>query len=408
MIISYFYPPCAKSGVHRVLKLAKCLPDHDIEPYVLTVADGKCDRIDEGLAKDLDHVPVWRTHQFYPLRNKKGLIARGWRKTWKYLSVIDEHIGWIPFAYVRGLKIIRKHRLEGIFVTGYPFSSFLIGVYLKKKTRLPLFLDYRDPWTSNPAFTNRLTKRFAAWAERVSLKACNLYFGATPAIMDSISERYASEIKKKGRTFTFSFDGEGPAFTKPGCLNAQKKMHLISAGSLYDSQVGSQFVSALKHLRHIQAISPDNFALESYGNLKLSGEIEADLGGILKVSSFIPHHELMERMANCDGLVLLHGSGPVVKLCYPGRMFEYFAAGKPILYIGPAGIAADTIRKSGMGICAEGHDQIDIERKLVLYLKKLREGNLEPNIDFINTFKTEHVLRRFVNDIGPFINLASS
>jgi hypothetical protein len=387
--------------------MANHLPVYGWNPFILTASNARCHRTDYKLLDNLRHVKSFRAHQLYPLRKGDFLFAKGFRKIWNSLSPIDEHAGWVPFAISKGQEIIKKHLIDAIFVTGYPFSSFIVGLALKRRTGLPLFLDYRDPWTSNPSFARGINRRLSSRLERVCLESCDLYFGATPGIIEDISRRHSYIPKARGRVFTYSFDLN--EFPPPeDAQQASNKVNLLSIGQTYDKQVGDNFIQAVFRLLDERIIFRNNFKLECYGKLNLTRPIDADKKDLISINPYIPHQEILKKMAECSGLVLLHGSGPTVEMCYPGRMFEYFAVKKPILYIGPNGIAAETIKKSGFGACAKNDDLNDVMEKTSDFISKVRNGDFQGDTDFINVFESKNVIKKFADDIGQIMMNAPS
>lgn len=380
------------------------LPKYGWGPYILTVSNGKCNRIDHKLLEQVNQVKVFRTKQFYPLRNGDSYLVRGWQRIWKFLTLLDEHIGWVPFAISTGLKAIKRYRINAIFVTGFPFSSFLVGLALKKKTELPLFLDYRDPWIINPGFVNNKNRILAQWVERICLENCDLFFGTTPAIIEDIGERYSEAIRNKGRTFTFSYDLNEFPTIETTIPVAQEKFKLLSVGNVYDNQLGDNLIKAIKELKEEKTITAENFLLESFGNLKLNQPFGNEIRETVQINSYIPHNEILKRMLECNGLLLPHGAGAIVSMCYPGRMFEFFAVKKPILYIGPDGIAAKTIQKSGLGICANSDDVDNIKRSLVEFIAKVKNEEFQLNDDYIEAFEVRNTMKKFVKDIEKYVS----
>lgn len=63
LIIAYYFPPLGLSGVQRILKFTKYLPDFDWQPVVLTVGNTKYYAFDDGLLKELHgkDIPIYRT-----------------------------------------------------------------------------------------------------------------------------------------------------------------------------------------------------------------------------------------------------------------------------------------------------------------------------------------------------------
>lgn len=63
LIIAYYFPPLGLSGVQRILKFTKYLPDTGWQPVVLTVGNTKYYAFDEGLLNELQgrDIPIYRT-----------------------------------------------------------------------------------------------------------------------------------------------------------------------------------------------------------------------------------------------------------------------------------------------------------------------------------------------------------
>ena len=79
----------------------------------------------------------------------------------EYVAVPDEKLGWVPFARRLGAQIIKWNKIDAIYVTGKPFSSFLIGESLSRRFGIPWIMDLRDLWTLNRR--NRPKNRIHAW-----------------------------------------------------------------------------------------------------------------------------------------------------------------------------------------------------------------------------------------------------
>ncbi|MDP8232026.1 MAG: hypothetical protein P9L91_05085, partial [Candidatus Zophobacter franzmannii] len=41
----------------------------------------------------------------------------------------DKQIGWVPFAYLKALKVIRKEKIKIVYITSYPFSAQIVGIW---------------------------------------------------------------------------------------------------------------------------------------------------------------------------------------------------------------------------------------------------------------------------------------
>lgn len=400
LIISYFYPPCANSGVQRAVKMAIHLPDYGWMPFVLTVENGYCYRFDDRLPETVKDVPVFRAKQIYPFRHRNSYWAKKWQSIWKRILILDEHVGWIPFAIRLGQKVIKKHGIDALFVTGSPFSSFLIGLALKRKTGLPLYLDYRDTWIPNPGFVSGRNRWLALWIEKIGLKNCDLYFGASPAITEEIGQRYSLDtLNNKGRTFTHSYDvNDFPTLNRSKSA-IKDKLSLLAVGRVYDNSLWDNLVVAIRKLKDAGLISSQNFHFASYGNLRPTISFDDEIKKMIEFNFYISRHEILKKMLQCDGLILPVGGEKFLGLHYPVRLVEYFAVKKPILYLGQPGVTADAIRNSGIGLCADTQDANNIKSALCEFITKIRNDSFQPNNKYIASFDTKNVIKKFVHQI---------
>jgi hypothetical protein len=147
LMVAYHYPPIGGGGVFRTLKFTKYLPQFGFRPYVLTVKNSMYTSKDLTLVKEIPpEVRILKTFSFEHrlLRASRLLnIDPGW------FFVPDVNVGWLPFSVRAGTKIIKQENIDVIYATAPIWTSLLIGCFLKKKTKKPLVVDFRDPWTIN-------------------------------------------------------------------------------------------------------------------------------------------------------------------------------------------------------------------------------------------------------------------
>ncbi|MEO0074034.1 MAG: glycosyltransferase [candidate division WOR-3 bacterium] len=161
LVVTYYAPPLGLSGVMRVTKLCKFLPEFGWRPLLLTVKPVAYRGYDENLLQDLREARVFRTESFDPNRLYHLLRSRGRRqhpvlrngvdhlaRLLNSIAFPDAKIGWFPFASVAGRHIIDREKPAAVFATAPPFTSLLLGVRLKAHGHIPLVLDFRDPWPS--------------------------------------------------------------------------------------------------------------------------------------------------------------------------------------------------------------------------------------------------------------------
>ena len=136
LFIAYLFPPAGGGGVQRSSKFVKYLPKFGWQPLVLTVKEPYDFYSDDTLIKDLgDDVKVYRTFSIEPMRWVRKILKKGSQKKIEqkkesrhthnkslkpgflvklktYILVPDNEILWLPFAVLKGMRIIkREHRI---------------------------------------------------------------------------------------------------------------------------------------------------------------------------------------------------------------------------------------------------------------------------------------------------------
>ncbi len=162
LIIAYYFPPLGGSGVQRILKFAKYLPQFGWQPTILTVGPIAYYAKDESLLKEIEHlnIQIIRTQSSGPnafFRKKRDVVKMPKERIRRLLNFIsdiffipDNKIGWKRHAVTAASELLSKNKYDVIFATAPPVTDFLIGVELKKRFNIPLVLDYRDSWLNYP------------------------------------------------------------------------------------------------------------------------------------------------------------------------------------------------------------------------------------------------------------------
>jgi hypothetical protein len=79
LIITYYWPPSGGAGVQRWLKFSKYLPEHGVDPVVLTVDPDLATypQTDKSLANEIPaDLKVFKTKSFEPLGIISAFLVR--------------------------------------------------------------------------------------------------------------------------------------------------------------------------------------------------------------------------------------------------------------------------------------------------------------------------------------------
>lgn len=373
LIITYYWPPAGGPGVQRWLKFAKYLAESNVTPIILTVDPKRASYqiTDESLIPETKGILTFYTNTFEPFgfyrkitgTEKLPVGGTDFSEKGKILSKLllfirgncyipDPRRGWNLFAYRKAKKLIREYRINTIITTSPPHSTQLLGLKLKRKFNLRLIADFRDPWTDiyyyNEFLHSRLARTLDSYYEKKVLRGADQIIVVSNSIRHVFIQKLPPEKSVKITTIPNGFD-EADFKIAP----QKKKSDLFTV--VYTGTIGSLygvdgFLDALKLL----ASRGKQFKLKFIGksddyiyNLVTRKEIHEN-------TEFIPyadHQKSVEYIVNIASVLLL---------CIPdiennegiltGKLFEYLAARKPIVCVGPVdGDAAAIINECEAG-----------------------------------------------------------
>ncbi len=168
LIVTYYWPSSAGSGVQRWLKFAKYLPDFGWEPVIFTPENPDFDLKDPLMEKEVSpHMevlkfPIWEPYQVLRMLKKEkisdpGIIIEKKQKSWfdkvaiwiRANAIIpDPRVYWVKPSVKFLAQLIESNNFQAVITTGPPHSMHLIGRELKRKYGIPWLADFRDPWTT--------------------------------------------------------------------------------------------------------------------------------------------------------------------------------------------------------------------------------------------------------------------
>lgn len=409
----YHFLPCATTHIHRVMRFLNYLADTGkYEITVLTCKNPNDILYDENLIHKLDpRIKVLRTNAIlFGIHNKSKLLRSYLqskyqqkrtnyfkdflRRIYKFtikevfnlINVPDSSIGWLPFALLKGRKLLQTDSFDIIFTTGPPFSNFVLSALLKNEST-KLVVDYRDPWKNNyymeRNYRTEWQVKLSRHLEKYVLSKSDLVIANTNRMKDFIMSennnsftdgRIRVEVIYNGfnyensvqnieehvlkNTLTFLFSGRfhGTRLTPRYLLEAMRD--LIDAGQIDKDRIRVVFLGNLipSDFEHFSHVKTDDFC---------------DFRGM------VPHEENLRLMNDADCLVVICSTGTVDRMLVPSKIYEYLNTNNMILGLLPPGEARDVLQKSGGAVLVSPDDLHAIKDGILqIYNRFLRQGNL--------------------------------
>ncbi len=359
LIITYYWPPSGGAGVQRWLKFSKFLPEFGFKPIILTVDDHMASyaQLDVSLLKEIEpNLSVYKTKTFEPynlyrkLSNKKEIPYGGFSNqkkitTFEKLSrfirgnlfIPDPRRGWNRFALKKALELIRSEQIEVVVTTGPPHSTHLIGKKLKEKTGVRWIADFRDPWTDiyyyKDLYHLGLANKLDRYLEKSVLRRADQIITVSEEVGKLLMNK-TTEVAQKIAVIPNGYDEAD--FEKSSAVKNQK-FTIAYTGTVSMSYRIEQFIEAVCQL---PGEVKDNLVIRFVGNVP--EEIvnlfrQKGLASLIEILGYIPHDQAVNQMMGASILLMAIPDTPDNKGIVTGKFFEYLAAKRPILAIGPIG-----------------------------------------------------------------------
>jgi glycosyltransferase involved in cell wall biosynthesis len=215
LLVSYYFPPLAGSGVFRPLRLAKCLPGAGWHVSVITVSANARVLRDETLSSE---VPAeTRVERTFSLEPRNVLLALGKvslkglaRRSQPWLRVPDDQRGWVPFAVRGAMRVLESAAHDVVVSTSGPTSAHLVAREVHRRSGIPWVADFRDEWTTNPylrypsAWHLRLNRRL----ERAVLSEADRVVCVSTPWLDNLRALVPQEPESKFRVRPNGYDAD--------------------------------------------------------------------------------------------------------------------------------------------------------------------------------------------------------
>jgi len=379
LMLAYFFPPSKAAGTFRTLRFVRGLPASGWQPSVLSVRPETYSTIEldfDLLHKVPDTVRVARTpapplHRTYKRiqGQAKQWLRRGRRSDTRPIAAPspittaaatgktdllyqlcrtpDVDAGWYGYALVWGLLMIARERPDVLYATGGPWTTFLVARDLARLTRIPLVLDYRDPWTANPAVwrAGNGFETLALRLEKTVLRQAHSIVANTDVLRETLITSHGDEVGRRTVVIHNSFDAADYEAPEP----VREAVFTLSyVGALYDAHNPDSILRAVEVLIERRPDLRRRFRLRlvGAGAPRVAAQVRAlGLEDVIVVQEPVAHAEAVRLQRAAHALLLLLTVPSDHSTFVPSKLYEYIAARRPLFAVTGGG-ALDRLLRS--------------------------------------------------------------
>jgi glycosyltransferase involved in cell wall biosynthesis len=319
--------------------------------------------------------------QYNPIPAMERQVAvpevRVYRRGIDQLAKLVNHL-LIPWTVWRGVKLVRKEKIEGIFTI--PWGHFTIAAYLIHRiTRLPIHMYVMD----DPAGTRRALGHqpimYSLFMPRL-VRACRRVWGVSNGMCEYFEKTYGPKcllLLPLLDLQNFQYKSSGSARRTDG------KFHVVFTGSIYSAQLDAvrRLVRVLEKDINHEGDWGKAMRLTLYTSVPAETLERLGLMGKNVRRDEVKHDDISKAMAGADTAFLPLSFDPnmrhVVETSFPSKIAEYLAAGVPILaHAPPYSTVARYCREYDCGLLVDEPNDASLRSALLRLATDagLREG----------------------------------
>ncbi len=342
LMISAAFPPIGGPGVQRSLKFAKYLPRFGWEPVVWCLDSMKGLPRDETLLAELS--PGTRRLVARDLISKanrhRPRAAQGWHGEQErgVSDFPDEFIQFAEASFHPLIELIRRRPIDLIYSTFSPPTNHWLGLKLKQETSVPWVADFRDLWIDDCRYSEPSAQIHARRVElqQKILESADAVVGVSPS-QSAILAGHIPAKRHKVHTITNGFDSEDFLSVPARRRRNTKRFVVAHVGRFDRARVGDGLREGIAQFVKLLGTRSDSSDLRIVGHIAPQTLTEWRRAGVAVTSiPYVSHAEAIAEMRAADVLLLPLPEGRNAQTIIAAKLFEYLAARKPILVVGPA------------------------------------------------------------------------
>lgn len=426
LFCAYIFPPLGGSGVQRSLKFVKYLRNFGYEPIVLTVGQNDqkipydnslLDEIPEGITviridQDVFLPEMLSAEKQLEIFNLYGGVVQSveWMEEYrrsreKYGTrlIPDSQMIWVNECLRNIEDIVDLKKIDVVYTTGNPYSTYFLGYYLKGKYGMKWVQDYRDPWMTNKYYLDNYHKD---WEKtRVQQKILEKCLTDQADAIVTVAQGLAREYEKEygiplDKVFAVVNGYDESDFAGISRGSQLEKFTLCYNGTLYVDEDPTRLLMAINNL--ISENKIDSSRIQWIFN----GEVEKrwkdsmdamDQFHIVQYNGYLPHARSIQIAMDSNLLIVFGAKGEGSEDIYAGKVFEYIRMGVPILSFSlESGAIGQLLSETNTGKNVDYDNVAEMAEYLLQLYQAWENGQalLQSDWKAINKYSRENLTRK--------------
>ncbi len=382
LILTFYYKPDLSAGSFRATALVNAMLDQlpsDAHIEIITTLPNRYSSFSSE-APELERHPRLTVNRIALYKHNSGML--------------DQSKAFIRFAK-DALHLSKGKDYDLIFATSSRLMTAVLGAYISRRIRKPLYLDIRDifPDTIGDVLSKKISwifkglfSIFEFWAMRAADKINLVSVGFLPYF----------QARYPGKNFVSFTNGIDDEFidNQPDGLMVPKSslLTVVYAGNIGEGQGLHAIIPELARRFDNRLI----FKLIGDGGCKQQLASAVELAGCKNVEILPPvkRDDLIKIYKDADILFLHLNDYDAFRKVLPSKLFEYGALGKPI-WAGVAGYAADFVKENISNAVVFSPCNADESVESFVRLNIVTQ----PRSDFVDKFSRTKIMKEMAKDI---------
>jgi glycosyltransferase involved in cell wall biosynthesis len=268
-------------------------------------------------------------------------------------SFVHRVFSFVSFMFSSFLVGMRVQKIDLVWGTSPPIFQGITAWLIARLKRIPFLFEVRDLW---PAFAIAIGVLRNPWLIRATLglerflyRHADRVMVNSPGFIAHVTQRGARRvdlIPNGAAPEMFQAHSQGNDFRRQHQL--ENKFLILYAGAHGISNDLSIVLQAAQLLREQESI---HFILVGDGKEKIHLQAQAGSLGLTNVHFYPPvaKDQMGEILAACDAGLAILKPLELYKTTYPNKVFDYMAAGRPVI-LAIDGVIREVVERAGAGI----------------------------------------------------------